>query len=294
MARLDLSALNSSAIQRIASRPNFQHAVLFTVATLLALAWLTPFYYVVISMFKTNTEYGLGDPLGLPSSWKPLLGNLSEAWIATKMGVGLLNSALYGAIGGCAATFLAALAAYGLTRIDFRGKAFWFMLIFSGTIFPLQMYLIPLFLGYKLLGLINTRVGMILFYTAIAIPFPVLVLRNYMNSLPHEIDEAARMDGCTEFRIFGSIILPNCLSPIVALFLVQFTWIWNDLIFSMVLTNREDIRSLMNGLMVLQGNMANRTPNVVITAAFMASVPTVALFLLLRKQFMNGLKLQSL
>lgn len=124
MARLDLSALNSSAIQRIASRPNFQHAVLFTVATLLALAWLTPFYYVVISMFKTNTEYGLGDPLGLPSSWKPLLGNLSEAWIATKMGVGLLNSALYGAIGRCLATFLAALACLWADPHRFSGQSF--------------------------------------------------------------------------------------------------------------------------------------------------------------------------
>jgi ABC-type glycerol-3-phosphate transport system permease component len=190
--------------------------------------------------------------------------------------------------------FIAALAAYGLTRIDFRGKGFWFLLIFSGTIFPLQMYLIPLFMGYNKLGLTNSRLGMILFYTAICIPFPVLVLRNYMAGLPREMDEAARLDGCSEFRIFRSIILPNCWGPMTALFLVQFTWIWNDLLFSMVLTSREEVRSLMNGLMVLQGSYANTTPNVVMTATLLASLPTIALFLLLRKHFMNGLKLQSL
>lgn len=284
----------NSVIQRTVNRLYKYHIIYFAGSTILAVAWLTPFYYVAVSIFKTNAEYGLGDPLGLPSAWQPLLGNISEAWTVTRMGIGMLNSMLYGVIGGGAAITLAALAAYGLTRIDFQGKRFWFMLIFSGTIFPLQMYLIPVFLGYKSLGLINTRLGMILFYTAIAVPFPVLVLRNYMTGLPREMDEAARIDGSSDFRIFRSIIMPNCMGPMIALFLVQFTWIWNDLIFSMVLTNREDLRSLMNCLMVLQGSQANRTPNVVITAALMASLPTILLFLILRKQFMSGLELQSL
>jgi len=294
MATLDVTTLDFDAIARKERPAESRRAVLFAVAALLAVAWLAPFYYLAISVFKTNAEYGSGHPLALPQSWAPLLGNVYEAWTKTRMGEGMFNSALYGLVGGGAAVFIAALAAYGLTRIDFRGKGFWFLLIFSGTIFPLQMYLIPLFMGYNKLGLTNSRLGMILFYTAICIPFPVLVLRNYMAGLPKEMDEAARLDGCSEFRIFRSIILPNCWGPMTALFLVQFTWIWNDLLFSMVLTSREEVRSLMNGLMVLQGSYANTTPNVVMTATLLASLPTIGLFLLLRKHFMNGLKLQSL
>jgi multiple sugar transport system permease protein len=255
---------------------------------------MTPFYYLAVSVFKSNTEYGTGNPIALPQSWEPILVNVYEAWTKTRMADGMFNSALYGLVGAGAAMFIAALAAYGLTRIDFRGKNFWFMLIFAGTIFPLQMYLIPLFLGYTRLGLMNTRLGMILFYTAICIPFPVLVLRNYMAGLPREMDEAARIDGSSEFRIFRSIVLPNCWGPMTALFLIQFTWVWNDLLFSMVLTSREDVRSLMNGLMALQGSYAASTPNVVMTATLLASLPTVALFFVLRKHFMNGLRLQGL
>jgi multiple sugar transport system permease protein len=294
MATIDASAIDFDAIARKEQKAARPRVLTLTVAVVLALAWLTPFYYLVISVFKSNTEYGTGDPLALPQSWEPVLVNVYEAWTKTRMADGMFNSALYGLVGAGAAMFIAALAAYGLTRIDFRGKTFWFMLIFAGTIFPLQMYLIPLFLGYTRLGLINTRLGMILFYTAICIPFPVLVLRNYMAGLPREMDEAARIDGSSEFRIFRSIVLPNCWGPMTALFLIQFTWVWNDLLFSMVLTSKEDVRSLMNGLMVLQGSYANTTPNVVMTATLLASVPTVVLFLLLRRHFMNGLRLQGL
>lgn len=290
----DATTLDFAAIARREQKAARPKVLTFTVAAVLALAWLMPFYYLLISVFKSNSEYGKGNPLALPQSVEPLLVNVAEAWTKTRMADGMLNSALYGVLGAGIAMFIAALAAYGLTRIDFRGKTFWFMLIFAGTIFPLQMYLIPLFIGYSRVGLINTRLGMILFYIAICIPFPVLVLRNYMAGLPREMDEAARIDGSSEFRIFRSIVLPNCWGPMTALFLIQFTWVWNDLLFSMVLTSKEDVRSLMNGLMVLQGSYANTTPNVVMTATLLASLPTVALFFVLRKHFMNGLRLQGM
>jgi ABC-type glycerol-3-phosphate transport system permease component len=294
MAAIDAGALDLDAIARRETAATRHRLLGFAMLFMLAVAWTTPFYYLVISIFKTNVEYGSGHPLALPQSLAPVIGNVYEAWTKTRMADGMFNSALYGLVGAGAAVFFAAMASYGLTRIDFRGKGFWFMLIFSGTIFPLQMYLIPLFMAYNKLGLTNSRLGMILFYTAICIPFPVLVLRNYMLGLPREMDEAARIDGCSEFRIFLSILLPNCWGPMTALFLVQFTWIWNDLLFSMVLTSREEIRSVMNGLMVLQGSYANTTPNVVMTATLLASLPTVGLFLVLRRHFMQGLKLQSL
>ena len=294
MASLDVPAIDFDAIARKEQKAARPKVLTLTVAIVLALAWMTPFYYLAVSVFKSNTEYGTGNPLALPQSWEPILVNVYEAWTKTRMADGMFNSALYGLVGAGAAMFIAALASYGLTRIEFRGKNFWFMLIFAGTIFPLQMYLIPLFLGYTRLGLMNTRLGMILFYTAICIPFPVLVLRNYMAGLPREMDEAARIDGSSEFRIFRSIVLPNCWGPMTALFLIQFTWVWNDLLFSMVLTSKEDVRSLMNGLMVLQGSYAASTPNVVMTATLLASLPTVALFFVLRRHFMNGLRLQGL
>ncbi len=268
--------------------------VKFIFAIFISAIWLVPFYYLIISVFKTTEEYSVNHPLSLPSGITPVFGNAVVAWQQAKMGAGLLNSMLYGVVGAGLAVFFAALASYGLSRIDFRRKNFWFMLIFAGTVFPFQMYLIPLFFGYQKLGILNSQLGMLLIYTAICIPFPVLVLRNYMNGLSREMDEAARMDGAKEFSVFWHIILPNCRGPMTATFLLQFTWIWNDLLFSTVLGNRTEVRSIMNALQVFQGSYSSTGPNVVLTATIIASVPSVLLFFLLRRHFMEGMRVSSI
>ncbi|WP_102958122.1 carbohydrate ABC transporter permease [Mangrovicella endophytica] len=260
-----------------------------TLAALVSLIWLAPFYYLLVSVFKSSAEYGSGNPLALPHGFAPILDNAARVWVDAQLGVALFNSATYGLIGASVAVLVAAMAAFGLTRIDFPRRTGWFMLIFAGTVFPFQMYLIPLFFTYQQIGILNTRFGMILFYCAICVPFPVLVLRNFMGQLNREMDEAARMDGASDWRVFVSIVLPNCKSPMLALFLLQFTWIWNDLLFSTVLGNSPQIRSVMNALQVFQGAYASVGPNISLTGALIASLPTVALFLLLRRHFMAGL-----
>ena len=267
--------------------------IIVAVAALVSLVWLAPFYYLLVSVFKSSAEYGTGNPLALPLGFSPIIDNAIRVWTDAKLGWGLLNSALYGLIGAGVAVLVAAMAAFGLTRLDFSGRTFWFMLIFSGTVFPFQMYLIPLFFTYQQVGILNTRFGMILFYCAICVPFPVLVLRNFMAQLNREMDEAARMDGASDWRVFVSVVLPNCRGPMLALFLLQFTWIWNDLLFSTVLGNTPEIRSVMNALQVFQGAYASAGPNIALTGALMASLPTVLLFLLLRRQFMAGLSVSA-
>lgn len=260
-------------------------------AAICAVTWLVPFYYLLVSIFKSTTEYARGDPLSLPVGMAPFFDNVATAWTQAKMGDALVNSALYGSVGAGLAVFLSAMAAYALSRLNVSGKAAWFALIFMGTIFPFQMYLIPLFLGYQTLGILNTREGMLLLYVSICIPFPTLVLKNHMSQIPFEMDEAARMDGASEFRNFISIVLPNSVGSLVALFLLQFTWVWNDLLFSMVLGNRPETRSIMNALQVFQGNYNATGPNVALTASLLASIPPLAAFILLRKYFMEGLKI---
>lgn len=267
--------------------------IVLGIAALVSLVWLAPFYYLLVSVFKSSAEYGSGSPLALPQGLSPIVENVVRVWTDAKLGWGLMNSALYGLIGAGVAVFVASMAAFGLTRLDFSGRTFWFMLIFSGTVFPFQMYLIPLFFTYQQVGILNTRFGMILFYCAICVPFPVLVLRNVMAGLNREMDEAARMDGASDWRVFVSIVLPNARGPMLALFLLQFTWIWNDLLFSTVLGNTPEIRSVMNALQVFQGAYASVGPNIPLTGALLASIPTVLLFLLLRRHFMAGLSVAT-
>jgi ABC-type glycerol-3-phosphate transport system permease component len=94
--------------------------------------------------------------------------------------------------------------------------------------------------------------------------------------------------------VFSRIVLPNTLGPMMAVFLLQFTWIWNDLLFSTVLGNRTEVRSIMNALQVFQGSYASAGPNIVLSAALIASLPSVALFFLLRRHFMEGMRVTGL
>lgn len=291
---VDLATLDFDAIARRERRAHGRAWWTLSGGILVSLVWLVPFWYLAVSVFKTQPEYAAGSPLALPQGVAPFMDNAVQAWTQAKMGAGMFNSALYGVVGAGLAVFMAAMAAFGLTRLDFRGRNAWFMVIFAGTVFPFQMYLIPLFFAYQNLGILNTRTGMVLFYTAICIPFPTLVLKNAMNGLSRDIDEAARMDGAREITVFLKIVLPNVRGAMAATFLLQFTWIWNDLLFSTVLGNRGETRSIMNSLQVFQGSYAASGPTLVLTAALLASIPSILLFFALRRHFMEGLKVSAL
>ena len=293
-AALTAERIHIDAIERRERLAHRSSWLALATCAVISLVWLVPFYYLAVTVFKTTEEYTRGDPFAPPRTLAPFLENAATAWNEATMGFGMANSAFYGAVGAGLAVFFAAMAAFGLTRLDYRGKNAFFMVIFAGTVFPFQMYLIPLFFMYSRLGILNTHLGMLLFYTAICIPFPTLVLKNFMSALSREIDEAARMEGAGEFTVFARIVLPNALGPMTATFLLQFTWIWNDLLFSTVLGNRAEVRSIMNSLQVFQGSYASTGPNVVLTAALIASLPSIALFFLLRRHFMEGLKVTGL
>lgn len=263
------------------------------VAVLLLAAYLVPFYYLFVTVFKSTEEYLSSNVLDLPRSLAPFADNIVQAWTRADMGRAAFNSLSYGLLGSALAVAFASAAAYGLTRLRLRSANTWFMIIFAGTLFPFQMYLVPLFFGYQRVGLMNSWLGMLLIYTSLCIPFPLLVLRNFFGAISREIDEAARIEGASEWRVFVSMILPNARGPLLALFLLQFTFVWNDLLFSSILASGPQVRSIMTALQSLQGTYASSGPNVVVTASLISSIPTVALFVLLRKYFMSGLQLAS-
>ena len=275
--------------ERRAQRPRGRWMVVPIV--ILTVAYLTPFYYLLVTIFKTSEEYAKKGVLELPASLAPFIDNVVQAWTIANLGQASLNSLSYAVVGGAIAVGFAAAAAFGMTRLNLIGANGWFMLIFTGTLFPFQMYLVPLLFGYQRLGLINSWLGMLLVYVAICIPFPLLVLRNSFSGITREVDEAARIEGASEWRVFISMIVPNARGPLIALFLLQFTFIWNDLLFSSILANGIGVRSIMVALQSLQGTYSTIGPNVVITATLISSIPTVLLFVMLRKYFMGGLQL---
>jgi len=259
----------------------------------LALVWLLPIWLLVTTPMKSTPEYTDKSQWALPTHPLRLFSNLRTAWDSAGLGPGFVASLSYGFTGAALAILFGSLGAYAITRLNVRLGFFWFILVFSGTIFPFQMYLIPLFNLYTRAGLYDTWLGMALFYTAIAIPFCLFVMHGFFSTIPQEVQDAARLDGASDFRIYWRIFLPLAGGPIAVLLLFQFTWIWNDLLFGLVLSTSDGVRPITPSLLGLQGVYANSGPPVVLAGALIGSLPTVFLFVFLGRYLLRGLVLST-
>jgi ABC-type glycerol-3-phosphate transport system permease component len=260
---------------------------------LLALAWIVPLGLLVITPMKSFAEYSDSSQWALPSDPLQLFDNMKAAWNSAGLGPGFLASLSYGLVGAVVAIFCGALGAYAITRLEIRGAFWWFLLVFSGTLFPFQMYLIPLFQMYTDTGLYDTWLGMALFYAAIATPFCLFVMRGFFSTIAREIEEAARLDGATSWAVLWRIMMPLARGPIAVLILFQFTWIWNDFMFGLVLSTTDGIRPVMPSLVGLQGQSSSAGTPVILAGALIGSLPTIFLFLALGRYLLSGLTLTT-
>jgi multiple sugar transport system permease protein len=264
------------------------------------LVWIFPIWNVISTASKTLEQHLNSNPWVLPATLKvftQFAHNTKVALTSSVMGNALLpsivNSFVYGIVGAILAIVCAAFAAYALVWLPIRGRFLFFMIIFSGTLFPLQIYLVPLFKFYRDTNLYDTRLGMICFYIAICIPFCTFVLRNWFLNIPKSIVEAAEIDGCSKFHAFIYIFVPLSKSPFLTLFLFQFTWVWNDLIFGMTLTRSRSARPVMALLAGFQSMYSQIGIPAMLASAIVASLPTLLLVLVFQKYFFRGLAMTA-
>ena len=255
-------------------------------------AWLYPVFFLMVNANKTASEYSQGSKTEI--IWgTSILENAIKAW-NKGIGDGVFNSLLYGFVGSGIAVFVAFIAAFGIVRLKMKNGLLWFLLIYSGTVFPFQMYFLPLFEAYVAVGIYNTKFGLILVYVGLCIPFSTFILRGFFLTVPWEIQEAAKIEGATNFQILYKIMMPLARAPILLVFLIQFTWIWNDLLFGMVLSRSVGVRPITTALVGMQNLYAQMDGPTILTATLMASIPTLLIFLLLQKHFIRGLTLGSM
>jgi multiple sugar transport system permease protein len=162
----------------------------------------------------------------------------------------------------------------------------------GGTMLPFQVLMLPVFRLTDALGLYDTQLGIIIFHTAFQMGFCTFLLRNYMRTVPGEILEAARIDGCSEFRIWWQIMVPLTLPAIAALATLEFTWIFNDYLWSIVLLRTDSLKPVTAGLATLQGQWIMDW-TVIVSGALIATLPTVIVFIFLQRYFIKGLTLGS-
>lgn len=261
-------------------------AVRYVLAGVLLFVWLVPVLLLVYLSIYPPDALLHGSVWDFPDRFA-LFSNMQRVTEVSNFYVAALNSFIYAIVAGTAAVFLASIAAFTIARLDIPAKNAFLYLILLFTFFPFHMYLIPLVKMYQITGLYNTRVGIIIVYTAVAIPFATFIMRNYYVTLPSSLYEAALIDGLSKFQIYWKIYLPLAKPAFTVALIFQYIWAWNEFVLGLVLTSSASARPISAALNSLNG-LAPSFP-VLAVAALITATPPVILYLLFQKQFERGL-----
>lgn len=204
-------------------------------ALAIGLVWIIPFFGLFMTSIRPYNEviYGWWDF----SSFTVTFDNFVRAWThdTASLADGMRNSFAIALPATIAPIFLASTAAYGFVRFRFPLKNYMFLTIIALMSLPQQMIAIPLFKLMKGLDLLDTFSGLVLVHTAWAVPWILFFMRNYFTTLPVEIEEAAQVDGASDFTIFFKIILPVSIPALTSAAVLQFIWVWSDFFMALIL-----------------------------------------------------------
>jgi len=246
---------------------------------------LLPIAIIVFTAFKRTAEVNAYPPTLVPSEWT--LDNLARILSELPFGRLVINSVVFaGGVTLCALVF-DSLAAYALARIDFRGRKVLLVAIIASLMIPFQATLIPVYQLVAELGWINTYQGLIAPRAADA--FGIFLLRQFFLALPRDLDNAARIDGAGEFRIFRSIVLPNVVPALMTLGVFTFVNNWNDLLWPLVFTNQAEMGTITSGLTLLTGPGGIIPYGVMMAGSLIAVVPLAIGFLMVQRRFIDNI-----
>lgn len=273
------------------------HAFLIAMAAL----WLFPLLWAVYTSFRPYSDTQINGYVSLPTVLS--VENFVNAWNQAELAHFYLNTLLVTVPSVIVTLFVASMVAFGLTRFSFRFNLALLMLFTAGNLLPPQVIIVPLFRLYLLLkgvpeplsdnGLLYDQyVGIILIHVVFQTGFCVFVLSNYMRTLSRELTEAAVVDGAGVWTIYSRVILPLCRPALAALATLQFTFIYNDFFWALLLMKSGDRRPITSALNNLQGLFFSNN-NLLAAGSLLIIIPTVVVFIALQRHFVRGLTLGS-
>ncbi|WP_256748865.1 carbohydrate ABC transporter permease [Mesorhizobium sp. Mes31] len=271
-----------------AAMPSFNpwQAAIFVCLTVLALLFLAPTIGVLLSSLKTTEDIALGKLWSFPTSL--YLDNFRTVLADPAIHTYFLNTLLIAVPATAGSIVLGILSGYVFAKLPFRGSDVLFLAIIAGMFFPPQVILIPLFRLFNGLGLLDTLWPMIFVHIAMGIPICTLMMRNFFATVPAALREAAIIEGASEWQVLTKVALPLSLPALAVLSTLQFTWIWNDFLWPLIFTQSDDKRTIMLGLVFLQGQYSVAW-GIQGALSLIASLPTLTVFLFFQRYFIKGM-----
>jgi raffinose/stachyose/melibiose transport system permease protein len=244
-----------------------------------------PLFNMVISSLKATREI-FQNPFGLPESLQ--LGNYKAVWIDRGFGRYFKNSLFVTAVSMIFIIFLGSMAAFGVSRYQYRLRTWIYMLFLSGIMLPLKAAIIPLFIIVKNFGLMDKHISVILIFIAMGLPSTVFILSGFMKTIPLDLEYAARIDGCNDWMIYRRIVMPVTTSAVALVTIYNAVPIWNDFFFPLVFIQSDRLKTLPIGLSTFFGQYATNW-SFLFTGLSIAILPMLFLYLFMSKYFILGM-----
>ncbi|GAA5127544.1 carbohydrate ABC transporter permease [Pseudonocardia adelaidensis] len=253
---------------------------------------VVPLLWAVLTSFKSDREI-FTSPWSPPTEWH--LDNFVRAWTTANIGRYFLNSAIVVCAAVVLVMLLGAMVAYVLARYDFPGRNAIYYTLVAGMTFPIFLALVPLFFVVQNLGMLGTYHGLILVYTAYALPFTVFFLTSFFRTLPGALVEAAMLDGCSHAGAFFRIMLPLARPGMISVGILNFFGLWNQFLLPLVLMPDQDRYVLSQGLAVLAANQGYRSDwSALFAGLVIALLPVLAVYIAFQRRIQDGLAVGAL
>jgi len=276
-------------------RRRFSRLALYAVMIGLALFFILPVYLLLITAFKDFSQVSLNRMWDLPTSLS--LESFNRAWNGgagtTGMRGSFVNSLLVVVPATVISCLLGSLNGYVLSKWKFPGSETLFTMILFGMFIPYQSILVPLVQVLAAIGLYGSLSGLILTHVVYGIPITTLIFRNYYAGVPKELVEAGQIDGSDFFGIYRHIMLPLSAPGFVVVAIWQFTSIWNEFLFGLIITNDPRLRPVTVALQNMSGSQFTQW-NVQMAGALLVAIPTLIVYIFLGRYFLRGLLAGSL
>ena len=280
-------------------KPTFLHLVLAAGA----LTTIMPFLWMISTSLKPEPEIFRFPPVWIPSVWK--WDNYAKAMTAAPFGRYFLNTVIYAVAITATNLLFCSMAAYAFARLHFPGRNLLFVLVLGTMMIPAQVTMVPVFImlkrwpllgGNDLLGvgghgLLNTYTGLVLPGAVGA--FGIFLLRQFFMTLPRELEDAARIDGCSEAGIFWRIILPLSKPAMATLGIFTFTAAWNEFLWPLLIMSKDSMKTLQVGLQVFQTQYTT-TWDLLMAGTVVVTLPVLIIFLFGQRYFTRGIALSGI
>lgn len=254
---------------------------------LLALATLFffPMIWMVLSSFKSNADI-FASPFALPTSID--LGRWAEAWEVGQIGQYALNSAIVTVASVIGILLLGAGAAFALSRYRFRGRSAFMSLLALGLLLPLQSYFIAQSSLFTQLAITDTRLALIIPYTAMGLPLAVYLLKIYLDALPEDLFEAARIDGAGDFRVFRALALPLLRPGLATVAIFSALSSWNEFLLALLYIQDDTLKTIPTGLLAFSSRYVTDY-SLLFSALSIITLPMIVIYVVFNRQIVEGI-----